>query len=104
MQNNRFVSNNIKNLLIIKNLFLSLVFMLVGSFTFASTSNFETSKTENSVSINLDNQLMREMPLIVGTSCGTVLVFEIEDDMSTDAIFELVAAVDVLFCGITFFP
>lgn len=48
-----------------KNLFLSLVFMLVGSFTFSLTSNFETSKTENSVSINLDNQLMREMPLIV---------------------------------------
>lgn len=45
---------------------------------------------------------MRKMPLIVGTSCGTVLVFEIEDDMSTDAIFDLVDAVDLLFCGLTF--
>lgn len=85
-----------------KKLFLSLVFILVASFSFASTSNCETLKTENSVSINLDNQLMREMPLIVGTSCGTVLVFEIEDDMSTDAIFDLVDAVDLLFCGLTF--
>jgi hypothetical protein len=85
-----------------KKLFLSLVFILVASFSFASTSNCETLKTENSVSINLDNQLMRKMPLIVGTSCGTVLVFEIEDDMSTDAIFDLVDAVDLLFCGLTF--
>ncbi len=85
-----------------KKLFLSLVFILVASFSFASTSNCETLKTENSVSINIDNQLMRKMPLIVGTSCGTVLVFEIEDDMSTDAIFDLVDAVDLLFCGLTF--
>lgn len=85
-----------------KNLFLSLVFMLVGSFTFASTSNCETFKTENAVSLNQENLLMRKMPLIVGTSCGTVLVFEIEDDMSTDAIFDLVDAVDLLFCGLTF--
>ena len=47
MQNNRFVSNNIKNLLIMKNLFLSLVFILVGSFTFANNTKEvkkETSK------------------------------------------------------------
>lgn len=87
-----------------KNLFLSLVFMLVGSFTFASTSNFETSKTENAVSLNQENLLMRKMPLIIATSCGTVLVAEIEDDMSTDDIFDLVDAVDLVFCGITFFP
>jgi len=90
-----------------KNLFLSLVFMLVGSFTFASTTNCKTSIDENTSivnQLNSENLLMKKMPLIVGTSCGTVLVFEIEDDMSTDAIFDLVDAVDLLFCGLTFFP
>jgi hypothetical protein len=81
--------------------------MLVGSFTFASTSNCKTSIDESTSivnQLNSENLLMMKMPLIVGTSCGTVLVFEIEDDMSTDAIFDLVDAVDLLFCGITFFP
>ena len=87
-----------------KNLFLSLVFMLVGSLTFASTSNCQTFKTENAIRLNQENLLMRKMPLIIATSCGTVLVAEIEDDMSTDDIFDLVDAVDLLFCGITFFP
>ena len=81
--------------------------MLVGSFTFASTSNCKTSIDESTSivnQLNSENLLMKKMPLIVGTSCGTVLVFEIEDDMSTDAIFDLVDAVDLLFCGLTFFP
>ena len=87
-----------------KNLFLTLVFMLVGSFTFASTSNFETSKTENAFSLNQENLFLRKMPLIVSTSCGTTLVFEIEDDMPTDEVFDLIDAVDLIFCGLTFFP
>ncbi|WP_264559930.1 hypothetical protein [Flavobacterium sp. N2270] len=67
-----------------KNLFLSLAFMLVSSFSFASTGEVK-------------NDVLKPMPYIIMTSCGATV--QGVGDFTVDEFFDLMDAMESALCG-----
>jgi hypothetical protein len=75
-----------------KNLFLSLAFMLVSRFSFASSGEVKDVVLESS------EDVLKEMPFTILTSCGVSISGE--GDFTVDEFFDLMDTADALFCGI----
>ncbi|MFD2907647.1 hypothetical protein ACFSX9_02760 [Flavobacterium ardleyense] len=91
------VLNGAKQFKTMKNLFLSLAFMLIGSFSFANT-NVENVKLNEVIFDKIEVQAQADGSVEVTLSCGISGTLSWEGNPSTSDIVDVVAYLDDLLC------